>query len=71
MGVDYAGPIYFKSNENIHKSYILLFTCCVRRVIIFEITVDLGEKSLLLALRKFVAKQGQSKLIISDSFTTF
>ena len=71
MKVDYAGPIYFKLNENIHKSYTLLFTCCVTRAINFEITVDLGEELLLLAQRRFLAKRGQSKLIISDNFKTF
>ena len=57
VGVDYAGQIYFKSNENIHKSYILLFTCCVTQATNLEITVDLGEKSLMLALRRFLAKR--------------
>ena len=48
-----------------------MFTCCVTRAINLEITVDLCEKSLLLATRRFLAKRGgQSKLIISNNFKT-
>ena len=57
--VDYAGPIYFT------------FTCWVTRATNLEITVDLGKKSLLLALGRLLAKRGQSKLIISYNFKIF
>ena len=35
-----------------------------------EITIDLGEKTLLFALQRFLAKRGQSKLVISNNIET-
>ena len=70
--VDFAGPLYCKSDiGDMRKCYILLFTCSVTRATHLELTSGLGHKSLILALRRFIARRGQCKLIISDNFKTF
>mgnify|MGYP001800046040 FL=1 len=71
VGVDFAGPIYYKDRNGVHKSYVLLFTCGVTRASNIELTTDQGLQSVILALRRFLAKRGRTKLIISDNFKTF
>ena len=57
VGMNYAGPFFckgiFSSNDDIHKCYILLFTCVFSRAVHLEITSDLKAKNLLLALKRF------------------
>lgn len=48
-----------------------MFTYCVRLAINVKIIVDICDKSFLIALRRFLAKRGQSKLVLWDSFKTF
>ena len=36
IGIDYAGPVYVKTiyatkDNNLHKSWIVLITCCISR----------------------------------------
>ena len=71
VGVDFAGPIYYKSRYKVYKAYVLFFTCGVTRAVNIELTKDLGNESLILALRRFLAKRGKAELIISDNFKTF
>ena len=42
--------------HGVYKAYILLFTCGVTKAVNLEITTDLGNDSLILALRRFLAK---------------
>ena len=65
-GVDFAAPIYYKSRYKVYKACILLFTCGVIPAVYIELTKDLGNESLILTLRQFLAKRGKAKLIISD-----
>ena len=51
VGVDFAGPIYYKSRYKVYKAYVLLFRCGVTRAVNIELTKDLGNESLILALR--------------------
>ena len=45
--------------------------CGVARVVNIELTKDLGNESLILALHRFLAKRGKAELIISNNFKTF
>ena len=49
---DFAGPLYCRdiSTKNMHKCYILLFTCCVTRAVHLEVRVDANIASDILAL---------------------
>ena len=75
VGVDYAGPLYFKENANncvrMSKCYVLLFTCTATRAVYLELTPDVGVHSLILAVRRFISSNGTPKLFISDNFKSF
>ena len=53
------------------KAYILLFTCCVTRAVHSEITSSQGQRSLILAIQRFISRRGRCNLVISDNFKTF
>ena len=77
VGVDFAGPFYVKGiysrNENLNKCYLFLFTCARTRAL------DLERKSLkmfhrisvILALRRFMARRVNPRLFISNNFKSF
>ena len=50
------------------KACILLSTCGVTRAVNIELTKDLGNESLILALLRFLAKRGKAELNVSDNF---
>ncbi|XP_054706599.1 uncharacterized protein LOC129216409 [Uloborus diversus] len=70
-GLDFAGPIYVKIFKEVRKSYIVLFTCAITRSIHLELVSDMTTDSFLLALRRFLARRGNCKVIYSDNAKTF
>ena len=46
------------SNKEIYKSYIVNFTCAVTPNAHFELLPTESQESLLLALRRFIARKG-------------
>ena len=59
------------SRHKVCKAYIL-FTCGVTRAIInTELTKNVGNESLILAIRLIFAKRGEAELVTSDNFKTF
>ena len=72
VGVDFAGPLYVKGKTSeSEKAYIVLWTCCVTRGVLLDLTSDLNTSSFLCALRQFAARRGIPALIISDNAKTF
>ena len=67
--VNFAGLIYYESWYKVYKAYILLCTCGVTRALNIELTKDLENESLILALRRFLAKCEKAELIISNNFS--
>ena len=57
-----------KDIDVMNKCYVFLFTCAETRAINLETTPNQSSDSLLLALRRFTARRGVSKLFISDNF---
>lgn len=70
-GVDFAGPLYVKSSGQPKKAYIALFTCAVTRAVHLELVSDQTTENFLLALKRFIARQGLCKIIYSDNAKTF
>lgn len=70
VGVDYAGPL-FTADFVGRKHYILLFTCAVIRAVHIELVDSLSLPDFLLAFRRFIARRGMPRLIISDNAKTF
>ncbi|XP_038162876.1 uncharacterized protein LOC119797746 [Cyprinodon tularosa] len=70
-GVDFAGPLYVKTQNSMTKAYIALFTCAVTRAVHLELVSDLSTENFLLALKRFVSRRGLCKVIYSDNAKTF
>ncbi|XP_054724195.1 uncharacterized protein LOC129234242 [Uloborus diversus] len=71
VGTDFSGAITVKSKLNsCEKVYIVLFTCAVTRAVHIEVVQDMSVKSFILALRRFLARRGNTK-IFSDNAKTF
>ena len=51
--------------------FFLFFTCCVTRAVHLEVTVDVNSASVILALRRFIARRGMPRLLVSDNFKSF
>ena len=74
-GVDFAGPLLVKNNDDrkdaLRKTYICLFTCFTTRAVHLELVEDLNVHTFLMAFRRFCARKGTPKLVISDNAKTF
>lgn len=70
VGLDYAGPLYCLDCPG-KKLYILLFTCAVIRAVHLELVESMSVPDFLMGFRKFVARRGRPKIIISDNFKSF
>ena len=67
VGVDYFGPIEVKRGRGTVKRYGVLFTCLTSRAVHLEIAYSLDTDSCVNAIRRFLARRGQVKLIRSDN----
>ena len=72
-GVDYLGPLYVKdiyyksSNDDMHKAYIVIFTCATSRSVILDLVEDNSSKNFMNSIKKFIARRDCPKKIISDN----
>ena len=69
-GVDYAGPLCTRSKEA-SKAWICLFTCCVTRAVHLELVTDMSTDSFIRCLKRFAARRGMPKRILSDNGKSF
>ena len=72
MGPLYVRDIYYKSsNDDMHKAYIVIFTYKTSRSIILDLIEDNSSKTITDSIKKFTARRGCPKKIISDNGTVF
>ena len=69
VGVDYFGPITVTKFRRQEKRYGCLFTCLTTRAVHLEIAHSLDTDSLLMCLRRMIARRGQPRVIYSDNGT--
>ena len=72
--VDYAGPMYVSGHHKEaegNKVWIYLFTCCITRATHLELVLDLSTTTFIRCLKKFTARKGVPKKIVSDNAKTF
>ena len=70
-GVDLFGPYYIKEGRKQLKRYGVLFTCLVSRAIHLETANTLETDSFLNALRRFISRRGNIKILRCDNATNF
>ena len=71
VGIDYAGPLLVKVNGEKSKAYFCLFSCTVMGAIHLELALDQTTSTILNCFRRFCARRGTPRLIISDNAKTF
>jgi hypothetical protein len=68
-GLDFFGPIMITNGRKQEKRYGALFTCLTTRAVHLELANSLDTSSLIFALRNFMNRRGQPKIIYSDNGT--
>ena len=79
-GLDYFGPLYIKNYVNVasedeapatKKVWVCLFTCFAIRAVHIELIEDMSAEEFLLCFRRFIARRGIPKQILSDNAIQF
>ena len=72
-GVDFAGPFYVKTSGTtaVSKVWLCLYTCCIVRAVHLDIVPDLTTESFLRSFKRFSARRGLPRKMISDNGKTF
>ena len=70
-GLDYLGPLYVKSDSGRKKVWICLFTCLVTRAVHLELVDNLTAEQFVMCLRRFAARRGTPRYIMSDNAPQF
>ena len=70
-GLDMFGPFYVKEGRKQHKRFVALFTCMSSRAIHLESTISMETDSFIQALRRFIARRGAVREIVSDNGKNF
>ena len=66
--MEYVKDIYYKSsNDDMHKAYIVIFTCATLRSVTLDLVEENSRKNFMNSIKKFIARRGCPKKIISDN----
>ncbi|XP_043502769.1 uncharacterized protein LOC122524520 [Polistes fuscatus] len=74
-GIDFAGPItvrpYRGRGKISVKSYVAVMVCMATKALHLELVFGLDAYSLIMALKRFIARRGQCRKLISDNGRNF
>ena len=59
------------NNNEVVKSYIVIFTCPVIRMIHLKVVTDSSYESFLLAFQRFFGRRGIPEVMMSDNASNF
>lgn len=75
VGVDYAGPFYYKTVQGrggkILKCYLCLFVCLAVKAVHLELATDLSSQAFLKAFQRFISRRGKPRNVYSDNGSNF
>ena len=75
VGTDHVGPLFvrniYSDSKETHKCYISIFSCCVTRMVHFELQPDLEADSTIRGMKRTFARVGTPNLLISDNHKTY
>ena len=71
VGLDFAGPLTFKSGNDSVKGYVAVFVCSASKAVHLEAVSSLTSDAMVAALRRFIARRGIPSQIVSDNATNF
>ncbi|XP_028394448.1 uncharacterized protein LOC114518642 [Dendronephthya gigantea] len=72
IGVDFAGPIKYKTAGKAEKkAYLVLYACSLTRAVHLELLKSLEVVQFLPSLKRLIARRGRPQIIYSDNATTF
>ncbi|GBO34178.1 hypothetical protein AVEN_160610-1 [Araneus ventricosus] len=73
--IDFAGPFYIKTKlrkrDPPTKIYVCIIICLSTKAIHLELVSDLSSEALIAALKRFMARRGKCRKILSDNATNF
>ena len=70
-GVDMFGPFLIKEGRKESKRYGTLFTCLASRAVHIECTCSMDTDSFIQALRQFIARRGNIRILHCDIGSNF
>ena len=70
-GVDMFGPFLIKEGRKELKRYRTLFTCLASRAVHIECTCSMDTDSFIQALRQFIARRGNIRILRCDNGSNF
>ena len=71
VGLDFAGPLTFKSGNECVKGYAALFVCFASKAVHLEAVSSLTSDAMVAAMRLFIARRGIPSQSVSDKATNF
>ena len=71
VGLDFAGPLTFKSGNECVKCYVAVFVCFASKAVHLEAVSSLTSDAMVAAMRRFIARRGMPSQIVSDNATNF
>ena len=72
VGVDFAGPIRYRSRPKTEsKAYLALYDCSLTRTVDFDLLKSSEAQEFIGSLKRFIAPRGGPKVVYSDNGATF
>ncbi|KAI1693326.1 hypothetical protein DdX_20729 [Ditylenchus destructor] len=71
IGLDYLGPTLMKKDGGLEKAWIMLVTCPFPRAVHLDVRGSLDTTTFINGFRRFVARRGKPRWVLSDNATGF